>query len=254
MLVIDTASPRELVGLMGGKDGGWRIVVSAGRIPRPRASDNRAGREAEQLAALRRRDQAAFLTLVRTLHPSMVRVATSYVSSREVGEEVAQDTWLAVLEGLDRFEGRSSLKTWIFRILTNKAKTRGVRERRSTPFSAFAIHRETSDPTVSPDAFLDEQHRWAGHWAMPVPAWELPEERLLSEELGVVIQHAIDELPPAQRAVVVLRDVQALSSQEVCELLGITEVNQRVLLHRGRARVREAIGEYAEPAGVAHGA
>lgn len=238
---------------MGGKDGGWRIALSAGRIPRPRAPETRDGAEAEQLAALRRRDQAAFLALVRSLHPSMVRVAASYVSSREIGEEVAQDTWLAVLEELDRFEGRSSLKTWIFRILTNKAKTRGVRERRSTPFSALAIQQQTAEPTVPPDSFLDEGHRWAGHWAVPVHAWELPEERLLSEELGAVIQRAVDELPAAQRAVVVLRDVQALSSREVCDLLGITEVNQRVLLHRGRTRVREAVGEYAEPAGVGHG-
>ena len=203
-------------------------------------------RDELELEALRRGDQAAFLALVRRLHPSMVRVATTFVPSREVGEEVAQDTWVAVLEELDRFEGRSSLKTWIFRILTNQAKTRGARERRTTPFSALTIQRESAAPTMPPERFLDESHRWAGHWAAPVPAWELPEEHLLSAELGEVIRDAVDVLPPAQRAVVVLRDGQSLSSGEVCDVLGLSEGNQRVLLHRGRLRVRAAVQEYAE--------
>jgi len=214
-------------------------------IPRPRSAEGRALDEA-QLNALRRGDQFAFMALVKQLHPSMVRVATSYVSSREVGEEVAQDTWVAVLEQLDRFAGRSSLKTWIFSILTNQAKTRGARERRTAPFSAFAVQRETAEPTVPPDFFFDQRHRWAGHWAVPVHAWELPEERLLSSELGAVIAGAIDALPPAQRAVVVLRDGQSLSAREVCELLGLSEANQRVLLHRGRVRVRDAVAGYVE--------
>lgn len=209
------------------------------------------GREAEELAALRRGDPSAFQALVRRLHPAMVRVATSYVSSREIGEEVAQDTWLAVIEELDRFEGRSSLKTWIFRILTNQAKTRGVRERHSTPFSALAMRRETADPTMPPESFFEEGHRWAGHWSVPVSAWELPEECLLSRELSGVIQEAIDALPPAQRAVVVLRDCQDLSSVEVRDVLGLSESNERVLLHRGRLRVRAAVGAYAGRIGVA---
>ncbi|HEX6517649.1 MAG TPA: sigma-70 family RNA polymerase sigma factor [Nocardioidaceae bacterium] len=199
-----------------------------------------------ELAALRRGDEGAFLDLVRRLHPSMVHVASSYVSSREVAEEVAQDTWVAVLEQLDRFEGRSSLRTWIFRILTNQAKSRGVRERRSTPFSALALRREASEPALSPDCFFDAGHRWAGHWAVPVSSWELPEERLLSAELGQVIQQAVDALPRAQRAVVVLRDAQSLSAQETCELLEISEANQRVLLHRGRMRVRASVAEYVD--------
>lgn len=238
------------MGVMGGTERGWRMPLGVGEIPGPRAPDGRVGREAEELAALRRGDQSAFMTLVRRLHPSMVRVATSYVSSREVGEEVAQDTWVAVLEELDRFEGRSSLRTWIFRILTNQAKTRGSRERRSTPFSALAIQREAEDSPTPPEYFLDAGHRWAGHWAVPVHSWELPEEHLLSSELGRLIRQAVDALPPAQRAVVVLRDGQSLSAHEVCDLLGISEANQRVLLHRGRLRVREAIGEYAERVSV----
>ncbi len=208
-------------------------------------------RDEDELAALRRGDQTAFMALVRRLHPSMVRVASSFVPSREVGEEVAQDTWVAVLEELDRFEGRSSLRTWIFRILTNQAKTRGIRERRSTPFSALGMQREAADPTLPPESFFPGGHRWAGHWAGPVHSWQLPEESVLSAELGGVIQHALDELPPAQRAVVVLRDCQTLSSREVRELLGLSEGNQRVLLHRGRQRVRAAIGEYVGRVGVA---
>jgi RNA polymerase sigma-70 factor (ECF subfamily) len=205
----------------------------------------------DELAALRRGDQSAFKALVHRLHPSMVRVATSFVSSREVGEEVAQDTWVAVLEELDRFEGRSSLRTWIFRILTNRAKTRGIRERRSTPFSALGVQREAIDSPVPPESFFPEGHRWAGHWAVPVHSWELPEERALSNELGGVIRRALDELPPAQRAVVVLRDCQTFSSREVREMLDLSEGNQRVLLHRGRQRVRAAIQEYAGRVGVA---
>lgn len=213
-------------------------------IPGPRTPEERG--PDDELAALRRRDQSAFRALVTRLHPSMVRVATSYVSSRDVGEEVAQDTWVAVLEQLDRFAGRSSLKTWIFSILTNQAKTRGARERRTTPFSAFAVQRETAEAVVSPDAFFDQGHRWAGHWSAPVHAWELPEERLLSRELGAVIADAVDALPPAQRAVLTLRDGQCLSAREVCDLLDLSEANQRVLLHRGRVRVRDAVAEYVE--------
>lgn len=181
----------------------------------------------------------------------MVRLATTYVSSRAVAEEVAQDTWVAVLEELDRFEGRSSLKTWIFRILINRAKTRGVRERRTTPFSSLPPQQDVAETGMPSDAFFADDHRWAGHWAVPVPAWDMPEEHLLSAELGRVIHEAVYALPPAQRAVVSLRDGQSLSSQEVCELLGLTEVNQRVLLHRGRTAVRAAVAAYAGRMGVA---
>lgn len=231
---------------MGGTERGWRMPVGVARVPSPRVPEHDVVRDTDDLAALRRGDQSAFMALVRRLHPSMVRLATSYVSSREVGEEVAQDTWVAVLEELERFEGRSSLKTWIFRILTNQAKTRGVRERRSTPFSSLSVQAEAAGQVEPPESFLGESHRWAGHWAVPVHSWELPEEHLLASELGELLAQALDTLPPAQRAVVVLRDGQSLSSREVCELLGISEANQRVLLHRGRLRVRRAVGEYAD--------
>jgi RNA polymerase sigma-70 factor (ECF subfamily) len=180
----------------------------------------------------------------------MVRLATSFVPTREIGEEVAQDTWVVVLEGLHRFEGRSSLRTWIFRILTNQAKTRGVRERRSTPFSAVVIREEVASRAVPSSSFFDEDHRWPGHWAVPVHTWQLPDEELLSAELGSLIHEAIDALPPAQRAVVLLRDHQSLSSREVCDVLGLSEANQRVLLHRGRSRVRATIAEYVDRVAV----
>jgi RNA polymerase sigma-70 factor (ECF subfamily) len=207
--------------------------------------------ESELLAALRAGDQTAFTVLVRRLHPGMVRVATSYVASRAVAEEVVQDTWLVVLRSLDRFEGRSTLKTWIFRILVNQAKSRGVRERRSTPFSALAVHAEAEGTALPPDSFLEEGHRWAGHWAGPVAAWQLPEDSVVDAELGALIRETVDRLPPAQGAVVALRDGQGLSSEEVCDLLGLSAANQRVLLHRGRARLRAAIGDYIEHDGVA---
>jgi len=227
-----------------------RRTPADGSIPAPRSPSGQGDTARQELDALRRGDPAVFAALVRRLHPSMVRLATSYVSSRAVAEEVAQDTWLAVLEELDRFEGRSSLQTWIFRILVNQAKTRGVRERRTTPFSSLA---SPQDPGagLSPDAFFEDDHRWAGHWAAPVPGWDMPEERLLSSELGGVIQEAVDGLPPVQRAVVSLRDGQSLSAHEVCDLLGLSEANQRVLLHRGRTAVRAAIAAYAGRMGVA---
>src|SRR5512145_666796 len=135
-----------------------------GHIPAPRSPHRYTSSEADELSRLRQGNQATFAELVRRLHPTMVRVASGYVSSRAVAEEVAQDTWVAVIEQLDRFEGRSSLKTWILRILTNKAKTRGAQERRTTPFSALASAREAEEPVLSPDAFFDESHRWSGHW------------------------------------------------------------------------------------------
>jgi len=201
----------------------------------------------EQLvSSLRAGDQAAFTDLVRWLHPGMVRVAMSYVASRAVAEEVVQDTWLAVLESLDRFEGRSTLKTWIFRILVNQAKSRGVRERRTMPFSALNVRSESEGTAMSAECFLEDGHRWAGHWAGPVTAWQVPEDSVIQAELGALIRQTIDRLPPAQGAVVALRDGQGLSAQEVCDLLGLSAANQRVLLHRGRARVRAAIGGYIE--------
>ena len=202
----------------------------------------RVASEEGLLEALRAGDEGAFTELARAYHPSLVRVAQIYVSSRGVAEEVVQETWLAVLEGLDRFEGRSSLKTWIFSILSNRAKTRAVRERRTIPFSAFQPDR-VPEPAVDPSRFLDDQDaRWPGHWAVPPGAW--PKERAVAGETREKLAEAIEALPASQRAVISLRDVEGWSAEEVCNALGLSETNQRVLLHRARARVRNALEEY----------
>jgi len=200
-----------------------------------------AAREAALLASLREGDEAAFRELLRLYGPSMLRVAQLYVSSRAVAEEVVQEAWLGVLTGLDRFEGRSSLKTWIFRILTNRAKTRGEREGRTVPFSSVAP--DDDEPAVDPDRFL-ASGRWIGHWATPPRA--VPEERLLAREARDRVEAAIAALPANQRTVVTLRDVEGLSSEEVCSVLDISETNQRVLLHRGRSKVRAAVEDYLD--------
>ncbi len=202
--------------------------------------------ERELVTALRRGDEDAFVRLVEYLHGSMLRLASFHVSDRAVAEEVVQDAWLGVLQQLDRFEGRSSLKTWILRIVSNQAKTRAVRERRTVPLSTLAAARADADePAVDPDRFLPAGHRWAGHWAMPPTSWrEVPEDLLLSRETMTEIGRAIDRLPVAQRQVLILRDVEGLSADDTCELLGLTEGNQRVLLHRARSKVRAALECY----------
>jgi RNA polymerase sigma-70 factor, ECF subfamily len=196
--------------------------------------------DAELVAGLRAGDEASFAALMRLHGAGMLRVARMYVSSRAVAEEVVQEAWLAVLKGIDRFEGRSSLKTWLFRIVANTAKTRGVREARSAPFSSFA-----DDATVSPDRFLGADERFPGHWAVPPASWAgVPEDRLLAAETMDVVRREIERLPPSQRAVIELRDIEGLSAEEVCNALDLTETNGRVLLHRARAKVRAALEEY----------
>ena len=196
--------------------------------------------EASLIADLRAGDEAAFRSLIEMYHPMLVRVARMYVSTQAVAEEVAQETWLAVFEGIERFEGRSSLKTWLFRILTNRAKTRGVREGRTLPFSSL----ETDEPAVEPERFHGGDHNWPGHWAAPPSGF--PEERLLAAETRAVVEQAIATLPPTQRAVISLRDIEGWSAEEVCNALTLTETNQRVLLHRARSVVRAALERYLE--------
>ncbi len=193
--------------------------------------------------ALRARDERAFVELMRELNPSLLRVAQIYVASRAVAEEVVQETWLGVLKGIDRFEARSSLKTWIFRILTNIAKTRGQREGRTLPFSALERPGAVPEAAVDADRFLPPDHeRWPGHWAARPEPW--PEERLLAAETREVVERAIEALPPAQRAVISMRDLEGWSAEETRNALGVSETNQRVLLHRARSRVRQALEDY----------
>src|SRR3954464_14379614 len=185
----------------------------------------------ELVQALRAGDERAFLDLVGRLHTGMVRFARGFVNSDAGAEDVVQDTWAAVLDGIDRFEGRSALRSWIYGILANLARTRAVRDARSVPMSA--LEPDDAEPAVDPSEFLPKTHpRWAGHWANYPAPW--PEDQLISEETLMVIRDAITRLPSGQRGVMQLRDVEGWTSQEVCEALSLSEVNQRVLLHRAR--------------------
>jgi len=200
------------------------------------------------VAALKAGDETAFMQLVTTYGPSMLRVALLYVKTRAVAEEVVQDAWVGVLKGIDRFESRSSLKTWIFRILTNTAKTRSEREGRSLPFSSLSPDDlESGEPTVDPDRFLGDDERWARHWSSSPRRFDtVPESSLLSGESMGLVQQAVDELPEAQRIVLTMRDIVGFEPEDVCAALGISEVNQRVLLHRARTKVRKALEAYVE--------
>jgi RNA polymerase sigma-70 factor, ECF subfamily len=199
--------------------------------------------DAQLVEALRAGDEDAFVRLVREYQPSLVRVARIYVSTQAAAEEVAAETWLAVLNGLDRFEGRSSLRTWIFRILTNIAKTRGQRDGRTLPFSALEDPGRVPEAALDADRFLDPEHpRWPGHWAVRPEPW--PEDAVIAAETQARLAEAIEALPPAQRAVISLRDVEGWSSEEVRNALELSETNQRVLLHRARAKVRRALESY----------
>lgn len=198
--------------------------------------------EHELIERLRAGDEAAFTLLIDTHSPMLLRVAMAYVPSRAVAEEAVQETWIAVLRGIDRFEERSSLKTWIVRILTNVALKGGGRERRSVPFSALAGADDPGGPANDPDRFLGADHpRFPGHWAMGPTRWPTPEEGLLAGETRNVVIAAIDALPEAQRVVIALRDIGGWDSEDVCAALEISAGNQRVLLHRARAGVRLAM-------------
>jgi RNA polymerase sigma-70 factor (ECF subfamily) len=204
-----------------------------------------AAAEAQLLDALRAGDEEAFRALVSEYHASLVRVARIYVSTQAAAEEVAQETWLGVLNGLSRFEGRSSLRTWIFRILANVAKTRAKRDGRTLPFSALQDPGRVPEPAVDADRFLDPEHpRWPGHWAPKPEPW--PDDALVAAETRERLAEAIEALPATQRAVISLRDVEGWSSEEVRNALGLSETNQRVLLHRARSKVRAALESYLE--------
>jgi RNA polymerase sigma-70 factor, ECF subfamily len=202
------------------------------------------------LLALRRRDEQAFTALVDRYHARLIRLACLFVANQAVAEEVVQETWIGVLQGIDRFEGRSSFRTWLFRILTNQAKRRGQREARSMPFAAFSqADADDGEPAVAPERFLPAGDEWAGHWVSYPQNWrETPEERFLSHETRALVQQAIDALPLNQRLVITLRDVEGFPSAEVCNALAISETYQRVLLHRARSKVRGQLERYLERA------
>ena len=198
--------------------------------------------EQDLVERLRAGDEEAFAELVRRYHRLMLRVARGYVRTDAIAEEVVQEAWIAVLRGIERFEGRSSFKTWLLRIVANRAMTQGVKEARSVPFASLE---DDDEPAVPPERFHPAGEPGAGSWSAPPEPW--PEDQLLADETREVIARAIDELPGLQRAVVSMRDIEGWSSEEVQEALGISAANQRVLLHRGRQRVRAALDAYLSP-------
>lgn len=198
--------------------------------------------EDQLLAKLRGGDEGAFDELINRHHGTLIRMAMGYVADREVAEEVVQDTWMAVIEGLNRFEGRSSLRTWVCGILIHKAKDRGVREKRHTTFSAFESHDDDNDEAVDPSRF-QQSGEWAGHWAFPPQPWDdqTPEKLLASQEAIHAMNQAIEALPANLKEVLIIRDIEGVEAKEACEILKITETNLYVRLHRARERVRVAV-------------
>jgi RNA polymerase sigma-70 factor (ECF subfamily) len=202
--------------------------------------------ESELVARLRRGDEDAFVDLVDRYDPLLRRLARRYVATDAAADEVVGDTWLGVVRGIDRFEGRSSLKTWIVRIMMNIARTRGTRDKRTVPFSSL-VHPddEGAEPTIPPERFRTAADPYPGHWREFPSRWhDHPEVRALGAETLAVVRDALATLPPSQQTVVRLRDLEGWTSPEVCNALDLTETNQRVLLHRGRARLRAALEEH----------
>jgi RNA polymerase sigma-70 factor (ECF subfamily) len=204
----------------------------------------------EFVAALRAGDEQAFADLVDELTPSLMRVALMHVATREVAEDVIADTWLGVIKGIDRFEGRSALRTWIFQIVLNIARTRGKREKRTLPFASLRRRAEEGrdEPAVDADRFQGRDGPQPGGWARPPQEWQGADAKLESNELRDVLLGAIAALPPRQRDVIALRDIQGYSAEEARNVLDLSETNQRVLLHRARSKVRTALEAYMEAA------
>ena len=203
--------------------------------------------EHQLIARLRQGDEGAFDELVNKHHSALIRMAMGHVADREVAEEVVQDTWMAVIESLDRFEGRSSLRTWIFGIMIHKAKDRGVREKRHTTFSDYESFDDENDESIDPSRF-HQSGEWTGHWAFPPQPWDeqTPEKLLASQQAVNAMNRAIEALPTTLKDVLILRDVEGSDAKEVCEILKITDTNLYVRLHRARERVRQAVETYLE--------
>jgi RNA polymerase sigma-70 factor (ECF subfamily) len=207
------------------------------------SAGGRVTEDAHVVAALRAGDARTFRELYERHYAAMKRVARSYVDSEPIAEEIVQETWLGILRGIERFESRSALGTWMFSILINQAKSHGAKERRTLPLSSVGAEDE---PVVNADRFQKDDEAWPGHWATPPRPWQKPERRLLSLETRSRLKDALARLPERQRLIVALRDIDGLSADEVCELLDVSQQNQRVLLHRGRSSLRAALAEYLE--------
>lgn len=226
-------------------------ALSVGVSPDGSAGSSLSREDHSLIVRLRKCDEGAFDELVNKHHGALIRMAQGHVADREVAEEVVQDTWMAVIQGLPRFEGRSSLRTWICGILIHKAKDRGVREKRHATFSDFESHDDDHDEAVDPSLF-HQNGEWAGHWAFPPQPWDeqTPEKLLASRQAVAAMQQAIDSLPPTLKEVLILRDIEGIEAKEACELLQITETNLYVRLHRARERVRRAVEIYLEGAAL----
>lgn len=203
------------------------------------------------LDALRRGDESAFAQLVASNHSGFVRIARAWVRTLPAAEEVVQEAWLAALESLDRFEGRSSLRTWLYGILLNVARSHARAQHRQVPMSALAANEHDGLPAVEPERFLPDDHPWSGHWAVEPARFPGPDQALERAELRRALEEAIGTLPPVQQQVLVLCDVERFTGAEVCNILGLSDTHQRVLLHRARARVRGLLERRRNEAGTA---
>jgi RNA polymerase sigma-70 factor (ECF subfamily) len=196
------------------------------------------------VARLRQRDEAMFAALIDAWSPGMLRAARVFVADEHAAQDVVQETWLGVLRGIAAFESRSSVRTWAYRILLNRARTRGARDARTVAAGSLTPTDDDRGPTVAPQRFRGAEDPYPGHWRSHPPAWPSPEDRVVAAETRRQLARALDGLPERQRIVVTLRDVQGYASDEVCDLLQLSAANQRVLLHRGRAALRAALETY----------
>ena len=203
----------------------------------------RSGDDSALIAGLKRRDEAAFVSLVERYQGPLFRLALAYCKGADIAEEIVQETWLGVLRGIDRFEERASFKTWLFQILVNQARTRAKREGRAVSFSSLSDEAEApGEPAVPPERFRGPNDKWPYNWAVPPQAWgESSDARLLADETLELVKRAIAQLSSAQQQVITLRDIEGWSAEDVCNVLAISETNQRVLLHRARSHVRATL-------------
>jgi RNA polymerase sigma-70 factor (ECF subfamily) len=205
--------------------------------------------DADLVAGLRAGAEATFAVLLDAWSPGLLRTARGYVTGAEAAEDVVQETWLAVIRGIDRFEGRSSLRTWVYRILVNIAKTHGAKERRTVAWSGLSGGDGTG-PTLPPGRFQGPDEPYPGHWRRFPDPWPSPESEVVWREARAMLDAVLADLPHRQRVVITLRDVDGYSSEEVCSILDITAANQRVLLHRARAVVRRRLEDYFTTSGA----
>jgi len=218
--------------------------MTSATVPDVSVVDGELPADAVIVARLRQRDEAMFAALIDAWSPGMLRAARAFVADEHTAQDVVQETWIGVLRGIAKFEERSSVRTWAYRILLNRARTRGARDARTIPAGSLMPTREDEGPTVAPHRFRGADDPYPGHWRSHPPAWPSPEDRVVAGETRRQLAGALAGLPARQRIVVTLRDMQGYTSDEVCDLLQLTAANQRVLLHRGRAALRAALETY----------